>query len=165
LKSKGATNQNSRWKGATSAPATAGGDKTKERPLNLPRSRPNGNGLAFMHGHHPEAHNYRPACARAGLAAPRRPSLVIQKIHRLRAGGANNWLVHAMGEGLVDIHRASPWLGIADSVRWTTFRHAGPRGEGSIPVPLPPPLHCSPLYPTVRNYRQNNDECDEGCCG
>jgi hypothetical protein len=33
-----------------------------------------------MHGHHPEAHNYRPACARAGLAAPQRPSLVIQKI-------------------------------------------------------------------------------------
>jgi len=49
-----------------------------------------------MHGHHPEAHNHRPACARAGLAAPRRPSLVIQKIHRLGAGGANNWPVHAM---------------------------------------------------------------------
>ena len=39
-----------------------------------------------MHGHHPEAHNYRPACARAGLAAPQRPSLVIQKIHRLGVG-------------------------------------------------------------------------------
>src|ERR1700733_4057519 len=45
-----------------------------------PRSH---NGLAFMHGHHPETHNYRSACARTGLAASRRPSLVIQKIHRL----------------------------------------------------------------------------------
>jgi hypothetical protein len=39
-----------------------------------------------MHGHHPETHNYRTACARAGLAAPRRPSLVIQKIYRLGVG-------------------------------------------------------------------------------
>jgi hypothetical protein len=45
-----------------------------------------------MHGHHPETHNYRPACARKGLAAPRRPSLVIQKIHRLGVGVANNRL-------------------------------------------------------------------------
>jgi hypothetical protein len=51
-----------------------------------------------MHGHHPETHNYRPACARTGLAAPRRPSLVIQKIHRLGVGGANNWLGRAMDE-------------------------------------------------------------------
>jgi hypothetical protein len=34
-------------------------------------------GLAFTDGHHPETHNYRPACARTGLAAPRRPSLVV----------------------------------------------------------------------------------------
>ena len=34
-----------------------------------------------MHGHHSKTHNYRPACARTGLAAPQRPSLVIQKIH------------------------------------------------------------------------------------
>jgi hypothetical protein len=52
-----------------------------------PRS---GNRLAFMHGHHPETHNYWPACARKGLAAPRRPSLVIQKIHRLGVGVAIN---------------------------------------------------------------------------
>jgi hypothetical protein len=45
-----------------------------------------------MHGHHPETYNYRPACARTGLAAPRRPSLAIQKIHRLGVGVANNWL-------------------------------------------------------------------------
>ena len=51
-----------------------------------------------MHGHHPETHNYRPACARTGLAAPRRPSLVIQKIHRLGIGVANNWLGRAMDE-------------------------------------------------------------------
>jgi hypothetical protein len=51
-----------------------------------------------MHGHHPETHNYRPACARTGLAAPRRPSLVIQKIHRLGVGAANNWLGRAMDE-------------------------------------------------------------------
>ncbi len=44
-----------------------------------------------MHGHHPETHNYRPACARTGLAAPRRPSLVVQKIYRLRVGVANDW--------------------------------------------------------------------------
>ncbi len=28
----------------------------------------------------PQTHNYRPACARTGLAAPRRPSLAVQKI-------------------------------------------------------------------------------------
>jgi hypothetical protein len=39
-----------------------------------------------MYGHHPETHNYRPACARTGLAAPRRPSLAIQKSHRLGVG-------------------------------------------------------------------------------
>jgi hypothetical protein len=44
-----------------------------------------------MHGHHPETHNYRPACARTGLAAPRRPSLVIQKIYRLGGGVASEW--------------------------------------------------------------------------
>ena len=38
-------------------------------------------GLAFTDGHHPETHNYRPACTRTGLAAPRRPSLDVQKIH------------------------------------------------------------------------------------
>ena len=45
-----------------------------------PRIAPNPrrhNGAAFMHGHHPETHNYRSACARTGLAASRRPSLVI----------------------------------------------------------------------------------------
>jgi hypothetical protein len=48
-----------------------------------------------MHGHHPETHNYRPACARTGLAAPRRPSLVIQKIRRLGVGIVNDWLGRA----------------------------------------------------------------------
>ena len=36
--------------------------------------------LAFTHGHHPEAHNYRPACARTGLATSRRPQVALQKI-------------------------------------------------------------------------------------
>jgi hypothetical protein len=49
-----------------------------------------------MHGHHPETHNYGPACARTGLAAPRRPSLVIQKIRRLGIGVANDWRGRAM---------------------------------------------------------------------
>src|SRR5258708_7554770 len=40
----------------------------------------NDKGLAFTYGRHSETHNYRSACARAGLAAPRRPSLVVQKI-------------------------------------------------------------------------------------
>jgi hypothetical protein len=38
----------------------------------------NHKGLAFTYGHHSETNNYRPACVRTGLAAPRRPSLVIQ---------------------------------------------------------------------------------------
>ena len=45
-------------------------------------------GLAFTDGHHSETHNYRPACARTGLAASRRPSLVVQKIYRV--GGVPN---------------------------------------------------------------------------
>jgi hypothetical protein len=53
-----------------------------------------------MHGHHPETHNYRPACARTGLAAPRRPSLVIQKIHRLAVGVANDWPGRPFWRGL-----------------------------------------------------------------
>jgi hypothetical protein len=58
------------------------------------------NSLASMHGHYPETHNYRPAFARTGLAAPQWPSLVIQKIYlgaaRTRissqeGGGAQGW--------------------------------------------------------------------------
>jgi hypothetical protein len=37
----------------------------------------NDKGLAFTDSHHPQTHNYRPACARTSLAAPRRPSLVV----------------------------------------------------------------------------------------
>jgi len=43
-----------------------------------------------MHGHHPETHDYRPACARTGLATPRRPSLAVQKVYRLGVGVAND---------------------------------------------------------------------------
>jgi hypothetical protein len=35
--------------------------------------------------------------------------------------------------------RARSALPIAGAVRWVTFGHVGQRGEGSIPVPLPPP--------------------------
>jgi len=41
------------------------------------------NDLASSAGHHAETQHYRPAGARTGLAAPRRPSLVVQKICRL----------------------------------------------------------------------------------
>ena len=49
----------------------------------------NDKGLAFMYGHHSETHNYRPACVRTGLAAPRRPSLVVQEIYRVAVGVAS----------------------------------------------------------------------------
>ena len=39
--------------------------------------------LASTAGHHSETQHYRPAGARTGLAAPRRPSLVVQKICRI----------------------------------------------------------------------------------
>ena len=45
------------------------------------------NHLASSAGHHAETQHNRPAGARTGLAAPRRPSLVVQKICRL-AGAA-----------------------------------------------------------------------------
>src|SRR4029450_13691405 len=58
-----------------------------------------------MHGHHSETHNYWPACARKGLAAPRRPSLVVQKIHRLEVGVANHRQARARGKELADHQR------------------------------------------------------------
>src|SRR3954465_1247377 len=39
--------------------------------------------LASTAGHHSETQHYRPAGARTSLAAPRRPSLVVQKICRI----------------------------------------------------------------------------------
>jgi hypothetical protein len=45
--------------------------------------RPATKRLAFTYGHHSETNNYRPACARTGLAASRRPTLVVQEIHRV----------------------------------------------------------------------------------
>ncbi len=50
----------------------------------------NNKGLAFTYGHHSETHNYRPAGARTGLAASRRPSLVVQKIYRVAVGVASD---------------------------------------------------------------------------
>ena len=41
------------------------------------------NHLASSAGHHAETQHHRPASARTGLAAPRRPSLVVQKICRI----------------------------------------------------------------------------------
>jgi hypothetical protein len=41
------------------------------------------NHLASAASHHAETQHYRPAGARTGLAAPRRPSLVVQKICRI----------------------------------------------------------------------------------
>jgi hypothetical protein len=41
------------------------------------------NHLASTAGHHAETQHYRPAGARTGLAAPQRPSLVVQKICRI----------------------------------------------------------------------------------
>jgi hypothetical protein len=38
-----------------------------------------------------------------------------------------------------------------------TSAHADLYGDGSTPVPLPPPLHCSPLYPIVRIDSKNNE--------
>jgi len=39
-----------------------------------------------MDGHFTETHDYRSPCARAGLAAPRWSSLVVQKIYRVAGG-------------------------------------------------------------------------------
>jgi hypothetical protein len=44
------------------------------------------NDLASVDGHYTETHNYWSACARTGLAASRRSSLVVQEIYR-RGGG------------------------------------------------------------------------------
>ena len=37
-----------------------------------------------------ETHNYRPSCARAGLATPRRPPLAVQKVYRSGVDVAND---------------------------------------------------------------------------
>src|ERR1019366_1038786 len=58
----------------------------------------NDQGVAFTDGDHPETHNYRPACARPSLAAPRRSSLVVQKIYRVAVG---------VGSDLDDLARAA----------------------------------------------------------
>jgi hypothetical protein len=49
-----------------------------------------GNDLAFVQGHRTETHNHRSACAGTGLAASRRPSLVVQKIYRGGGGLASS---------------------------------------------------------------------------
>ena len=64
-------------------------DSLQLHPWIEPAPPRNDKGLAFKDGHHPETHNYRPACARTGLAAPRRPSLVVQKIYRVGVGVAS----------------------------------------------------------------------------
>ena len=42
------------------------------------------------------------------------------------------------------------WAAVTGAIRWATFFHVGLRGEGSIPVPLPPPLpgesNCNPTF-------------------
>src|SRR4051794_5788600 len=43
---------------------------------------PSSRQLAFMDGDHPQTHDYRSACARAGLATSRRSSLAVQKSRR-----------------------------------------------------------------------------------
>jgi hypothetical protein len=55
------------------------------------------NHLASTPGHHAETQHYRPAGARTGLATPRRPSLVVQKIYRL-AGAIDDDLAGTMVE-------------------------------------------------------------------
>jgi len=49
-----------------------------------------GNDLAFVQGYRTETHNYGSACARTGLAASRRSSLVVQKIYRGGSGLASS---------------------------------------------------------------------------
>jgi len=49
------------------------------------------------------------------------------------------------------------WGPACDLVRPTPWAYDGLLGEGSNPVPLPPPLHCSPLYPIVRIDSKNNE--------
>jgi hypothetical protein len=39
---------------------------------------------------------------------------------------------------------------------------AGGLGESLSAVPLPPPLHCSPLYPIVRTDSETNETRDQG---
>jgi hypothetical protein len=48
-----------------------------------------GNDLASVDGHYTETHNYRSACARTGLAASRRSSLVVQEIYQGGSGLAS----------------------------------------------------------------------------
>lgn len=56
------------------------------------------NHLASTAGHHAETQHYRPAGARTGLAAPRRPSLVVQKICRIAVAVDDDDLAGTMVE-------------------------------------------------------------------
>jgi hypothetical protein len=72
-----------------------------------------------MHGYHPKTHNYWPACARKGLAAPRRPSLVVQKIHRLGVGVANNRQARAKAKDHTLYASRTVWNNRATFEAWT----------------------------------------------
>jgi hypothetical protein len=56
------------------------------------------NHLASTAGHHAETQHYRPAGARTGLAAPQRPSLVVQKICRIAVAVDDDDLTGTMVE-------------------------------------------------------------------
>ena len=92
-----------------------------------------------MHGHHPETHNYRPTCAWTGLAAPRRPSLVIQKVHRLGVGVANNRQARAKAEGHTLYASHTVWKHRATFEAWTkseAFSAAHARAGDNKPLYL-----------------------------
>jgi hypothetical protein len=98
-----------------------------------------------MHGHHPETHNYRPACARTGLAAPRRPSLVIQKIYRLGVGVANNWLGRPFWRGLpAMVERVEQAIKLAGSL---TSNGPGSTGMSSPDASAPAKPNTGPASP------------------
>jgi len=86
------------------------------------------NHLASAAGHHAETQHYRPAGARTGLAAPRRPPLVVQKICRIA--------------GAVDANDRAGTNGRANSGFCSPNERSDIRGRCQMDVTLP---HVAPL--------------------
>ena len=93
-----------------------------------------GNHLASADGHYTETHYYRAACARTGLAASRRASLVVQKIYRRGSDPVFTSSSSARAQELIAMrHSRRPTLRLVGGTATTLTTSA--EGPASTPPP------------------------------